>query len=218
MMLRALSAFVAICALALMPLTALAEEFQQGRWTNTYPPSAAAIGGWANPQPVVWKFDADGVGYTTEAYPSWQQTDAQPLASFSSPVSIHAGLKQVGNAWSAAPFLQAGLLWVQRVSTGTNGSDPTYIYLFSGNDLDNLKPMTTKDAWQPGLNASAADTAKCDTVRCILPAGTGGQTFNMRIPLPDGYPGRYVAAYAKRDSSSGTAQTLSLQWEGRVRQ
>lgn len=163
-------------------------------------------------------FDPNGILRVTEEYPYQLQTDVFVAASFSTPVSVTTGLKQIGNSWTAFPYGDRTVRILRTTAAGSGNVPTIRCYLYGSDDNVNFYPLAKASAWG---NGTFSDTLNADTLTLIIPSGIATQnTYDMKytIPSSDMYPGRYIAVYARRDSTTNSlAQTLGIQFEGRYK-
>jgi hypothetical protein len=204
-------AAILVALLVLAPPRSALSDVNDGDTPSNGKPDAGKVGaGWDGTTHRVLRTDPNGILRTAEEYPNVLQS-----AAFTAAVSenVHVGLKQIGNGWSVSPYGDR-VVRIRRTATGTNGINPCYLYLFSSDNNVNFTPLVPSTAW----TTTANDTNKVDTLMVSLPAVASGTTIESRFALPQGdYPGRYLAIWARRDSANGTAQTLTITFEGRYK-
>lgn len=148
----------------------------------------------------------------TEEYPI--QTGVPAPFVEANAVPVTTGFKIMGNGWTAYPYQFRGVT-ITRVGTAGAAVDRSYLYLFSSDDNIIWNPVTSPTSLVVG-NSVAADTAKVDTMMVALPSAPASQTWFLPLPTQIyGYLGRYLAFGAKRDSTNGTAMTMTITWLGR---
>lgn len=206
--------FAAVLAavLVLAPCLAMAGEWKDGQAIVTpYGQPAAGSDGAAY---RVWKMDPNGIGRVTEEYPITSQRVSYTAASG---VSVHTGLKAIGNGYLLSPYGQR-VLHVQstRASGGTVAL--SYLYIYFSDDNVTYKPLLAPmgtSAAPLGISAIAAlqDTAKTDTVMIALPQSPAAYDAYYTIPA-DIPASAYIQIWARRDSATAavTTQTLTLTW------
>jgi hypothetical protein len=171
------------------------------------------IGGWDG---TAWRslsLTSDGVVRVREEFPSEEQADRFIAAG--NPVGVHTGLKQIGLGWAVSPFGDR-LVKLRRVATGGAAVNPLFVYLFGSDDDVTYTPLAPANAWVAGAQA-LTDTVQVDTLRAVFPSSPATAEFRITLPAATVYPGRYLAIYAKRDSTASSAQTLTVEYEGRWR-
>lgn len=195
----------------LLPVHAFSKETENGE----IPPTGIArpgeqINGWDGTAHRALKSDPSGILRTTEEYPFQLQNEVFVAASA---VAVTTGLKQIGNGWSVSPFGDR-VVRIRRVATGGNAVGSIHLHLFGSDDNVNFYPLGSAAAWRTGV---LADSAFVDTLTAMVPQGNA--TLEMKLTLPSDivYPGRYLAVWAQRDSVSGSAQALTVIFEGRYK-
>lgn len=194
-------------ALVLAAATAFGQQSGDGYIPpNGKPSSFTPGGGWSGSAMKAFRTDPNGILRTTEEYPLTEQKTSVSNAA----ASIYTGLKAIGNGIPISPYGNRVVL-LTRTSTGTNGSDPTFVYLYGSDDDVTYKPIMTYPTTGPWTSTGAyADTASVDSLCIVL--GSNLRFSGGYFVLPDWYLGHYVQVWARRDSSSGTAQTLAATW------
>lgn len=205
---KRLTLVLALVALVAGASYVVAQQVRDGSTSPTPGLSYWPMGGTDGSTNRVARLDPNGILKVTEEYPAQYQTDRTTLCVSE---AVTRGLKFLG-FWYCGPFAQRSLV-VTRTGSGT-AVDRLYLYLYGSDDNITYYPVMQDPAWSnDGVANAPADTALCDTMRVTVPARmtTAKFTFPQHI-----YPGRYLAIYAVRESTSGTGQTVTITAEGRM--
>ena len=166
-------------------------------------------------RPAGTKVDASGIPRFTEEYPYQLQTEVYVAGTN---IPVHQGLKQLGNVWAVHPNGDR-VVKLRRTTTGGAGAGVVRLFLFGSDDGVNSYPLMPASVWS-AANA-IGDSTRTDTLSCLIPAtsptSTGVYEFKITLPSADVYPGRYLSLWGWRDSTNGSATTLSITFEGRYK-
>lgn len=212
------AAVLAAFLLVASPVLAAGPEYYDGyRPTGNERVNGSAVSGYSGSAIKNLRTDADGILRATEEYPPQLQNDRFPAATN---VKLTTGLKQLGLGWSVSPFGDRSVTLTRYCgTTGSSKMDVVRLYLYGSDDDQTYYPISPATVWTA---ANTGDSTKVDTLMAIIPSTGGTSRFwrgKFALPSADYYPGRYLALFGARDSTSGSAPpdsvVLSITFEGR---
>lgn len=208
---RGALALLVLCVAASPAAAREIANSQTIRATDPVEPSATGVYDGARWRS--WKGTSEGVGVVKiDNLPNWQPS----YSTMATVIGIHTGLKQIGNSVTAYPY-GMGSLEITRAATGGVGVDRLFLYIYgSENDTDFYPVLQLGDVTQSattGKSLWAGDTTAVDTLMLEVP--TKGPGLTWVVPLPKQYFGKYLAVWARRDSTLTSAQTLTVKFRGR---